>query len=103
MDVNKVAFLVNEEANCWQALRCLFGCLVGNIWCGAFIMDCAVHPPSEMEDREFREHLESFVVDMEAEIFSNVRENAERYEHIRYLTIEEMVPKIRTYQLVVPF
>ncbi len=103
MNIEKVAFIINETENCWQALRSLFGCLVDNLWCGAFIIDSEVETPSQLSEEEFIEHLESFVVDFEAEIYTNVKANADKYEHIEYLSLEDMIPKINAYQLIVPF
>ena len=103
MNIEKVALIVNQTENCWQCMRTLFGCLAENLWCSVFILDCEVKTPLQLSDKEFIEHLESFVEDFEAEIYTNVKADADKYEHIKYLSLEDMIPKIKAYQLVVPF
>ncbi len=104
MNIEKVAFIVNETENCWQALRSAFGCMVENLWCGVFFVGCNIEIHySQLSEEEFREHLESFAVDFEAEIYTNVKADADKYDHVKYLSLEDMIPKIRAYQLIVPF
>ena len=103
MNIEKVAFIINETENCWQALRSAFGCMVENLWCGAFFIDSNIEAPSDLSEEEFKEHLESFVMDFEAEIYTNIKADADKYEHVKYLSLEDMIPKIKAYQLVVPF
>ena len=40
--------------------------------------------------------------DLEGECYTNVKANAERFEFMEYLPLEEMAEKIKTYQIIVP-
>ena len=101
-DVKRIAFLINDPVDTWEGLRSTLGLLVENMWAAAFFIDCQLSPPEGKSTQDFEENLE-MLLDLEGEAFSNVQANADQYENITYLPLDEMVEKIKTYQLVVPF
>jgi hypothetical protein len=44
-----------------------------------------------------------FTEDMEAEFYTTLQSDADKYEHLTYLSLEAMVPKMRECQLLIPF
>lgn len=100
--VNKVAFLVNKPANSWEGLRSGLGLLVENMWVAVFFIDTEVELPAAKSDEEFTENLE-MLDDLEGEVYTNVQANVDKWGYFKYMTLEDMLPKIKEYQLVVPF
>lgn len=100
--VNKVAFLVNKSENSWEGLRSGLGLLVENMWVAVFFIDTEVELPAAKSDEEFSENLE-MLEDLEGEVYTNVQANVDKWGYFQYMTLEEMLPKIKEYQLVVPF
>ncbi|MFZ5587780.1 MAG: hypothetical protein ACOZHQ_17815 [Thermodesulfobacteriota bacterium] len=101
-DIKRVAFLINDPQDTWEGLRSTLGLLVENLWGAAFFIDCELTPPEGKTEENFVENLE-MLTDLEGEAYTNVRANADKYENITYLPLAELVEKIKTYQLVVPF
>lgn len=101
-DIKRIAFLINDPQDTWEGLRSTLGLLVENMWAAAFFIDCELAPPEGKSKEDFDENLE-MLLDLEGEAYSNVQANADHYENITYLPLEEMIAKIKTYQLVVPF
>ncbi len=101
-DIKRIAFLINDPQDTWEGLRSTLGLLVENMWAAAFFIDCELSPPEGKSQEDFEENLE-MLLDLEGEAYSNVQANADNYENITYLPLEEMIEKIKTYQLVVPF
>ncbi len=101
-DIKRIAFLINDPQDTWEGLRSTLGLLVENMWAAAFFIDCELSPPASKTKADFEENLE-MLVDLEGEAYSNVAANADNYENITYLPLAEMIEKIKTYQLVVPF
>jgi hypothetical protein len=100
--VNKVAFLVNKSANSWEGLRSGLGLLVENMWVAVFFIDMEVELIAEKSDEEFTENLE-MLEDLEGEVYTNVQANVDKWGYFQYMSVEDMVAKIKDYQLVVPF
>lgn len=101
-DVKRVAILIHQPADCWEGMRSGLGLGVENLWAGCFIIDCPIELLPGKTDEDFQENLE-MLDELEAELFTNVKANSERFPLIKYLPLEEMPEKIRGYQLVVPF
>lgn len=100
--IERVAILVNKPMDCWEGLRSTLGLLVENLWGGCFIIDCEIKLPADKREEDFAENLE-MLEDLEGQAVTNVKANAERFEFLEYMPLEEMVEQIKTYQLVVPF
>jgi hypothetical protein len=100
--VNKVAFLVNKPENSWEGLRSGLGLLVENMWVAVFFIDMEISLPAEKSDEEFEENLE-MLEDLEGEVYTNVQANADKYGYFKVMPVEDMLAKIKEYQLVVPF
>ena len=100
--VNKVAFLVNEPQDSWEGLRSGLGLLVENMWVRVFFIDIEVDLPEGKTEEDFKENLE-MLDDLEGEVYTNVQANVDKYGYFQYLSLEDMVAKIKEYQLVVPF
>lgn len=100
--VKKVAFLVNQPTDTWEGLRSGLGLLVENMWVAVFFIDMELHLPEGKTDEDFEENLE-MLDDLEGEVYTNVQANADKYGYIKYLPLEDMVAKIKDYQLVIPF
>lgn len=103
MKVEKIGLIVNDTNDSWECMRSIFGLLTENFWCKLFLVDSEVQLPPEMSEEEFLEHLEMFVEDMEADFFTNVASDADKYEHLSYKTLEEMIPQMRECELLIPF
>ncbi|RJX28237.1 MAG: hypothetical protein C4525_16895 [Desulfarculus sp.] len=101
-DIKRVCILVNEAQDSWEGLRSTLGLLVENLWAACFFIDALIELPAEKTPEEFQENLE-MLEDLEGECYTNLQANAERFEFMKYLPLEQMVEKIKTYQLVVPF
>ncbi|MCB2228494.1 MAG: hypothetical protein KQH53_17570 [Desulfarculaceae bacterium] len=101
-DIKRVCILVNESEDSWEGLRSTLGLLVENLWGACFFIDTVIEMPAEKSDEEFQENLE-MLDDLEGECYTNVQANADKYEFLDYLPLEEMVEKIKTYQIIVPF
>ena len=100
--IERVCILVNEPQDSWEGLRSTLGLLVENLWGACFFIDTTIELPAEKSDEEFQENLE-MLDDLEGECYTNVKANAERFEFLEYLSLEDMVEKIKTYQIIVPF
>ncbi len=100
--VNKVAILINQPENSWEGLRSSLGLLVENMWVAAFFIDTEVALPAAKTEEEFEENLE-MLDDLEGEVYTNVQANVDKWGYFKYLSLEDMVAKIKEYQLVVPF
>jgi len=103
MKVKKVGIIINDANDSWEGMRSLFGLLTENFWCYLFMVDAPVLLPPEMTEDEFVEHLEMFVEDMEAEFYTTVEADAAKYENLALLSLEEMAPKMRDCELLIPF
>jgi len=102
-DIEKVAILINQSRDSWEGVRSTLGLLVENLWAACFFIDCLVELPADKSEDEFNENLEMLVEDLEGEVFTNTKADADKYEYMEYCPLEEMPAKIKQYQLVVPF
>lgn len=100
--IERVCILVNESEDSWEGLRSTLGLLVENLWGGCFFIDTVIELPPEKSTEEFQENLE-MLEDLEGECCTNNQADAERFEFLSYLPLEEMVDRIKTYQVIVPF
>ena len=94
--------MINEPIDSWEGLRTTLGLLVENMWVAAFYIDTTVELPEEKSAEDFLENLE-MLEDLEGEVYTTNKADAEKWEGIEYLPLEDMVAKIKEYQLVVPF
>lgn len=99
-NVEKVAFLVRTPEEIRECTRSALGLGVQDVIVALFIIDA----PLKMGGREdrFRENLE-MIDDLEGEIFSNVRANSDKYELIRFISLEAMAGKLLEYDLTAAF
>jgi hypothetical protein len=102
MKVEKVAFLIKAPQDSWEGLRSTLGLLVENLWVAAFFIDTEVELPASKSEDDFKENLE-MLEDLEGEVYTNVRANVDKWGTFEYLSLEDMVAKIKEYELVVPF
>lgn len=101
-DVKRIAILINESMDCWEGVRSGLGLGVENLWAGCFIIDCDIELLPGKTEEDFQENLE-MLEELEAELYTNVPANSERFPLIKYLPLEAMPEKIMGFQLVVPF
>lgn len=101
-DTEKVAVLVKEGAHCWEGLRSTLGLLVDNLYGRVFYLDCPVELPEGKTEEEFVANLE-MLDDLEGEAYTTVKADADRFEHLTYCPLDDMVPLIKEYDLVLPF
>jgi len=101
-NLDKIAILVNDSANAYEGLRSSLGLLVENLWVRTFFIDMEVSLPEGKTDEDFEGYLE-MLDDLEGEIYTNVQANVDKYGYFQYLPLEDMVEKIKEYQLVAPF
>ena len=101
-DIKRVCILVNESQDSWEGLRSTLGLLVENLWGACFFIDTPVELPESKTTEEFQENLE-MLEDLEGECYTTVQADTDRFEFMNYLPLEQMVDKIKTYQIIVPF
>jgi hypothetical protein len=102
MKVEKVAILVNSSPDSWEGLRSTLGLLVENLWVAAFFIDTEVQLPASKSEEEFRDNL-LLLEDLEGELYTNLQSEVDKWGTFEYLSLEDMVAKIKDYELVVPF
>lgn len=100
--IERVCILVNEPVDSWEGLRSTLGLLVENLWGACFFIDTSIELPASKSEEEFQENLE-MLEDLEGECYTNNQADAERFEFLEYLSLQEMAEKIKTYQVIVPF
>jgi len=98
----KIAFVVRKSLDSWEGLRSTLGVLVENLYGRVFFIDCPIELPESKSEEEFAENLE-MLEDLEGEAYTNHQADAERFEFLKFATLEEMLPLIKEYDLVVPF
>lgn len=103
MKVERIGLMVNDSNDSWECMRSVFGLLTENYWCKLFLLDSTVQLPPEMDEAEFVEHLEMFTEDMEADFFTTVKADAEKYPQLTLVTMDDMIPHMRDCQLLIPF
>jgi hypothetical protein len=100
--VNKVAFLIKDPENSWEGVRSSLGLLVENMWVATFFIDTEVALPESKTEDDFKENLE-MLEDLEGELYTNVQANVDKWGYFQFMSLEDMVEKIKEYQLIVPF
>lgn len=94
--MKNIAFLVKDQAEDWEGLRSALGLAVGNSSIYFFVLDHEV----EMTE-PYRENLD-WILDMEAEIYSNVQPNVEKHG-FKAVTYEELGQKLKEMDIIIPF
>ncbi|MBW2090816.1 MAG: hypothetical protein JRI34_01670 [Deltaproteobacteria bacterium] len=99
-NIEKVAFLTRCTENIWECTRSCVGLGIENLNVALFIIDAAIEIGDRME--AYLDYLE-MINDLEGEIFTNVRDNADRFSLIRFMPLEDMAVEIRKYDLLSVF
>jgi hypothetical protein len=101
-DIKRIAIVITKPLDVWEGMRSALGLGVENLWSGCFLLDCPIELIPGKSDQEFQENLE-MLEELEAELYTNVPANSERFPLIKYLPLERMPEKLMNFQLVVPF
>jgi hypothetical protein len=94
--MKKIAFLVKDQTEDWEGLRSTLGLAVGNNTMFLYVLDHEV----EMTE-PYRENLD-WILDMEGEIFSNVKANVEKHG-FQPVTYEALGQKLKEMDIIIPF
>lgn len=94
--MKKVAFLIRTKEEQGEGLRSSLGLIIENNEVSMVVLNHEV----EMTD-EYRESLDWFI-EMEGEIYSDVKANIEKYD-FQPVTIEELGRKLREMDHIIPF
>jgi len=99
-DVKTVAFIVRRPTDIFECVRTGAGLAVENLTVGIFIISVSV---AEGDGGPGFVGLLEMIEDLEGAVFSNIESNIDRYEQIRYLSLEDMGYALRKYDLAVTF
>lgn len=93
----KIAVLINRVDQQYEGLRSSLGLLLANAEVQMFVLH---HEIGDMNEA-YRENLE-FLEEMEGEYFSDNQTNVEKYG-FKHATIEEIAPRLKEADIIVPF
>lgn len=96
----KAAFLARDLNTQSEGVRASVNLIVHAVDVSLFIMDYELDPRL-IEDDEFMTWLEIFKDEMEAPVYTNVKEN-EKHGFI-FVTTEEIGEKLSAFDLIIPF
>ncbi|MDY6850723.1 MAG: hypothetical protein SV487_01420 [Thermodesulfobacteriota bacterium] len=99
-NIEKIAFLVRTTGEIRECVRSALGLGIQDVIVALFIIDAPVETDGGQD--VFLENLE-MIDDLEGEIFSNVRANSDKYELIRFISLEAMAEKLLEYDLTAAF
>ena len=94
-EIKKVAVLIKRKQDLFEGLRTSLGLAVENLYTHMFVLDVEVNLTDE-----YQENLE-WLDELECQYYSNNKSNIS-YGFI-YLNYEEIVKKLETMDLVIPF
>ena len=94
--MKKVAIVVREPAQHYEALRSALGCLLEDHQVSYIVLDREIDP-----DEAFRDNL-GFLEEMEGRSYSNHPANAEKYRFTQ-LTLPEIGELLREQEVIIPF
>lgn len=93
----KIAVLINRVDQQYEGLRSSLGFLLANAEVQMFVLH---HEIGDMNEA-YRENLE-FLEEMEGEYFSDNQTNVEKHG-FKHATIEEIAPRLKEADIIVPF
>lgn len=99
-EIKSVAFTVRQSDNIWESTRSSIGLGIENLDFALFIIDAPILPDGREE--EFLDNFE-MINDIEGKTYTSVKEDAERFEFIDYMSLEEMGTELKKFDLISTF
>lgn len=101
MKVDKVAVIIRDTENYWEALRSCLGLGCEMIETHMFVLGEVGMPKDRVQ--AYKENLEFLGEELDGRNFTDSKANIEKWNFFRYMALDDMAEKLREYDLLIPF